>query len=72
MPVALKLLQLGGGPGDPERQAYLRFAREAEAAGRLRHPNIVALYDAQPASGLFVFELMPGGTLAERLATTGR
>ena len=71
VPIALKLLQLGGAPGDPERQAYLRFAREAEAAGRLRHPNIVTLYDAQPASGLFVFELMPGGTLAERLATTG-
>jgi eukaryotic-like serine/threonine-protein kinase len=71
MPVALKLLQLGGAPADPERQAYVRFTREAEAAGRLRHPNIVALYDAQPASGLFVFELMPGGTLAERLAAHG-
>ena len=59
------------GGGDPERQAYLRFAREAEAAGRLRHPNIVALADAQPASGLFVFELMTGGTLADRLATQG-
>jgi serine/threonine protein kinase len=70
-PIALKLLQLGGAPGDPERQAYQRFAREAEAAGRLRHPNIVALYDAQPASGIFVFELMRGGTLADRLATTG-
>ena len=70
-PVALKLLQLGGAPGDPERQAYQRFAREAEAAGRLRHPNIVALFDAQPASGIFVFELMGGATLAERLATTG-
>jgi serine/threonine-protein kinase len=70
-PVALKLLQLGGAPGDPERQAYLRFAREAEAAGRLRHPNIVSLHDAQPASGLFVFELMSGGTLADRIATGG-
>jgi serine/threonine-protein kinase len=71
IPVALKMLQLGGAPGDPERQAYLRFAREAEAAGRLRHPNIVTLYDAQPASGLFVFELMAGGTLADRLAGGG-
>ncbi len=71
-PVALKLLVVGGGGGgDPERQAYLRYAREAEAAGRLRHPNIVALADAQPASGLFVFELMTGGTLADRLATQG-
>ena len=71
-PVALKLLAVGGGGGgDPERLAYLHFAREAEAAGRLRHPNIVGLADAQPGSGLFVFELMSGGTLAERLATTG-
>ncbi len=71
-PVALKLLAVGGGAGgDPERQAYLRFAREAEAAGRLRHPNIVALCDAQPGAGLFVFELLAGGTLAERLAASG-
>ena len=71
VPVALKLLTLGGAGGEAERQAYLRFAREAEAAGRLRHPNIVALHDAQPASGLFVFELMAAGTLAERLAAGG-
>jgi serine/threonine-protein kinase len=71
-PVALKLLAVGGGAGgDPERQAYLRFVREAEAAGRLRHPNIVALADAQPAAGLFVFELLAGGTLAERLSASG-
>ena len=67
-PVALKLLAVGSGGSGPERQAYLRYAREAEAAGRLRHPNIVALYDADPAQGLFVLELMTGGTLSERLA----
>jgi tetratricopeptide (TPR) repeat protein len=70
-PVALKLLALGDAGGETERQAYLRFAREAEAAGRLRHPNIVALHDAQPAAGLFVFELMVGGTLADQLAASG-
>jgi serine/threonine-protein kinase len=67
-PVALKLLAVGSGGTGPERQSYLRYAREAEAAGRLRHPNIVALHDADPALGLFVLELMTGGTLAERLA----
>ncbi|HEX4405360.1 MAG TPA: serine/threonine-protein kinase [Polyangia bacterium] len=70
-PVALKLLSVGAGASTPERQAYLRYAREAEAAGRLRHPNIVALHDADPGAGLFVLELMAGGTLAERLAATG-
>jgi serine/threonine-protein kinase len=72
LPVAIKLLAVGGNlAAGPERQAYLGFAREAEAAGRLRHPNIVALHDAQPASGLFVFELLAGGTLADRLAGSG-
>jgi serine/threonine-protein kinase len=70
-PVALKLLSVGAGAAGLERQAYLRYAREAEAAGRLRHPNIVALHDADPTLGLFVLELMPGGTLAERVAATG-
>ncbi len=69
--VALKLLSVGGPDGELEQQAYLRFTREAEAAGRLRHPNIVTLLDAQPMRGLFVFELLPGGTLAERLAEQG-
>jgi serine/threonine-protein kinase len=74
-PVALKMLHVGAGAGagaggasELERQAYQRYTREAEAAGRLRHPNIVALHDADPALGLFVLELLPGGTLAERLA----
>jgi serine/threonine-protein kinase len=67
-PVALKLLAVGSGATGAERQAYLRYAREAEAAGRLRHPNIVAVYDAEPSLGLFVLELLTGGTLADRLA----
>lgn len=66
--VALKLLSVGaGGVRGAERQAYVRFTREAEAVGRLRHPNIVALHDADPGMGLFVLELMSGGTLADRL-----
>jgi eukaryotic-like serine/threonine-protein kinase len=70
VPIALKLVAVGGG-GESERQAYVRFAREADAAGRLRHPNIVALIDAHAGAGLFVFELMTGGTLADRLADAG-
>src|SRR5262249_55237058 len=65
---ALKLLAVGSGGTGAERQAYLRYAREAEAAGRLRHPNIVAVFDAEPSLGLFVLELLTGGTLADRIA----
>jgi serine/threonine-protein kinase len=67
-PVALKLLTVGTNTHGAERQAYLQFTREAEAAGRLSHPNIVALHDADPAMGLFVLEFMSGGTLADRLS----
>ncbi len=69
--VAVKLLAVGAGATGPERQAYFRFAREAEAAGRLRHPNIVSLHDMDEGLGLFVFELMAGGTLQDRLAAGG-
>ncbi|HXI58429.1 MAG TPA: serine/threonine-protein kinase [Polyangia bacterium] len=70
-PVAVKLLAIGAGGTGAERKAYQRFAREAEAAGRLRHPNIVTLYDFDEAQGLFVLELMTGGTLADRLLANG-
>ena len=70
-PVAVKLLAVGAGGTGAERHAYLRFAREAEAAGRLRHPHIVALHDFDEAQGLFVLELMTGGTLTDRLLSTG-
>jgi serine/threonine-protein kinase len=70
-PVAVKLLAVGAGGTGAERHAYLRFAREAEAAGRLRHPHIVTLHDFDEAQGLFVLELMVGGTLTDRLLATG-
>jgi len=66
--IALKLLVVGTHAAGAERLAYQRFAREAEAVGRLRHPNIVALYDADASAGMFVMEYLPGGTLADRLA----
>jgi len=46
-----------------------RLHREAEAAARLSHPNIVALHDAGVCEhGPFlIFELLQGRTLAERL-----
>jgi serine/threonine-protein kinase len=47
-PVALKALTLGA-EDPPEFRA--RFRREAQAAGALRHPNIVAVYDVGEAAG---------------------
>ncbi len=50
--------------GDP--QAVERFRREAQAAARLKHPNVVAIYDAGVSDeGLcyFVMELVEGRDL---------
>src|SRR5690349_8874181 len=48
-----------------------RFLQEAQAAGSLNHPNIVAVYDAGDSDGTayLVTELLEGETLRERLAT---
>lgn len=53
------------------RKDYLaRFLYEAEAVARLRHPNIIQIYDIGEAGGLpFVaLELLEGGSLQDRLA----
>jgi len=52
----------------------LKFHREAEAAGRQRHPGIVAVYAAGREEGVHFIaqELVPGGrTLADRLDEIG-
>ena len=64
--VALKVLSVGA--VGLQEQALAHFLREAEAAGRLNHNNIVALHDVDVASGLLVFEYLPGGSLADVLA----
>jgi len=64
--VALKVLSQAAGANPAERE---RFRREAEAAARLRHPNVVPVYEVGEAAGrLFLaLEYAPGGTLAARL-----
>ena len=54
--------------GDPERLA--RFRREAQVLASLNHPNIAHLYGFEDAAGThaLVMELVPGPTLAERIA----
>src|SRR6266567_1389494 len=53
---------------DPER--LRRFEQEAEAAGALNHPNLLAVYDVGTNEGApyIVSELLEGETLRDRLA----
>jgi hypothetical protein len=46
-----------------------RFLREARAAGRLHHPNLIAVHDVGEADGLMFFsmELVDGTTVSELL-----
>ncbi|CAD6241624.1 unnamed protein product [Miscanthus lutarioriparius] len=44
-----------------------RFARAVEGISRARHPNVVTLVGACPAARAVVYELVPGGSLEERL-----
>jgi len=53
---------------DPQRLA--RFEREAKLLASLNHPNIAAIYGFEEAEGVrfLAMELVPGETLAERVA----
>ena len=52
-PVALKTMRLSREfEGHELAEARARFFREAEMAGRLRHPDIVAIFDASEEAGL--------------------
>lgn len=52
-----------------DKECVGRFQREARAAAKLKHPNIVTIYDVgQDGSWYyFVMEYVPGQTLADRL-----
>ena len=57
-------------PDDPDgAEAMGRFKREAQAAGRLNHPHIVAVYDyGEDAQAAWIaMELVEGGTLKDPL-----
>jgi serine/threonine-protein kinase len=65
-PVAIKVLRVPDALSSTERQEYeARFRQEAEAAGRLNHPDIVQIYDIGPS--YLVMEFLEGQTLAAHL-----
>jgi serine/threonine protein kinase len=66
--VALKLLRADLAR---DREVRARFEGEARAAARLRHPHVVSIFDIGEESGVpfIVMELLPGGTLADRIHT---
>jgi serine/threonine-protein kinase len=68
--VALKLLRMQ--PGE-SRELERRFRLEAEAAARLRHPNLVAVFDLGTEGGqpYLTMELLEGGSLAHFLSKRG-
>lgn len=61
-PVAIKVLppHLAG-----EKEFVRRFLREARAAARLHHPNVIAIHDIGEADGTyyFVMDYLPGPSL---------
>jgi serine/threonine-protein kinase len=67
--VAIKMFFAAGARGGA---AYERFVREARLASTLRHPSLVEVYDVSVERGFLVMELLPGGSLAQRLAAGDR
>jgi serine/threonine protein kinase len=65
--VAVKVSHAGALASPEEKD---RFLREARSAAQLRHPGIVAVHEVGEweGTGFLVSELVPGSTLAERLA----
>lgn len=55
---------------EQDRERLARFEREARILASLNHPNVATLYGLEQSGGIrfLVMELVPGETLAERLA----
>jgi serine/threonine-protein kinase len=66
--VAIKTVTLDAHDAEAQEE-IARFKREAQAAGRLSHPNIVAVYDYGEEGDLayIVMEHVDGGSLKTRL-----
>ncbi|WP_368419589.1 protein kinase domain-containing protein [Rhodovarius sp.] len=66
---ALKVVRCPAAGDADGTEAMARFRREAQAAGRLNHPNIVAVYDygEDDRHAWIAMEHVPGGSLKEML-----
>ena len=73
-PVALKLVRADLLEGEDRADYMARFQREARAAGRCTHPNIVAVYDFAVHEGnpFIAMEYVDGQSLAQLLQRHGR
>jgi eukaryotic-like serine/threonine-protein kinase len=72
--IALKELNIAPGmDGQPRRERVERFNREAHAAGRLSHPNIVAVFDYGEENGrhFIAMEYLEGQNLRDRMQARG-
>ena len=60
---------------EKNRDYRKRFAREAEFAMKIRHKNLISVYDVgeDPETGLdyIIMDYVPGGTVADRLEQDG-
>ena len=67
--LAIKTVQLPQDADDEMQQAIARFRREAQAAGRLTHPNIVGVFDYGETQDLayIVMEFVDGPALKQLL-----
>lgn len=68
-PAALKVVRKADLPADEAALVLERFKREAQAAGSLHHPNIVAIYEygEDDEQAWIAMELVQGRTLREHL-----
>jgi len=72
--VALKTIRAENLQGEDAQEQLARFRREAQAAGRLTHPNIVGIYDFGEDAGTYyiAMEFVKGRELQSYLEANER